>query len=137
MNIVRTAYAVAIIAGILAITANTANADTEILLGAKSRHIVTKDANEDHHLIAVKAGGYIAARFINSNKDLSFVAGKVYEYSYGVVEYGAIVGLVTGYSKCAGMPCPTVVPYISTSYEYTPIVLLLGDAVVFSFKMDL
>jgi hypothetical protein len=48
-----------------------------------------------------------------------------------------ILGMVIGYSEDLIAPLPVLIPYITTIYRYTPIVLLLGDAVVFSFKMRL
>jgi hypothetical protein len=138
MNITRALYGLAIIFVILVITANNAHSeDVELLLGAKSRHIVSKDANEDHNLIAFKYGDFIAGRFDNSYENDSLIAGRSFSNINSNVEYGAIIGLVTGYSKNKGEPLPVIVPYITSTYSYTPIVLLLGDAVVLSFKMDL
>jgi hypothetical protein len=141
MNIIRALYAGAIIAVILAITATHSSkahsSEIELILGAKSVHVFTNDVNEDHKLIGVKYGNYVAGRFINSVNKKSFIAGASFSKVRGKIEYGGIVCLVTGYSTNPLAPLPMIIPYVTTTYDHGPIVLMLGDAVVLSFKMDL
>jgi hypothetical protein len=141
MNIIRALYAGAIIAVILAITATHSSkahsSEIELILGAKSVHLATEPDNEDHNLVCVKYEPYVGCRFLNSYERNSLLAAKSFGNIDGDVKYGVIVGLVTGYSRDSGDPFPVFIPYVTSTYAYGPIVLMLGDAVVLSFKMEL
>lgn len=131
---------------LLSFNANAnANADgIELFAGAWSKHIHTQGLNEEHDLLALRYNGYVGGNFTNSYDRETWFAGKTFNDSYGVLEYGIITGAMYGYTSCLGnegknsVVCPVVVPYITLQDQnLAPVVMLMGEAVTLSFKIKL
>lgn len=130
-----------------------ASADN-LYVGAWSKHINPQNVtNESHDLIAYEHNGYIAGRMINSYGDETYLAGKEF-VSEKTNEFlgkydlsaGLYLGATYGYLSCTpGQEnatgkdvCPAAIPYISyTKYRIQPTVLIMGNAIAFSFKINL
>ena len=123
---------------------NTHADGIEMFAGAWSKHLISDGLNKEHNLRAIRYNGYIAGRFTNSYNLETWFSGKSFSDNYGQIEYGVIVGAMKGYTSCIGnegshgVVCPMIVPYV-TSREYivSPVVMLMGEAVILSFKIEL
>lgn len=128
-----------------AMYASNAKAETAVYLGAWSKHVVTNgNYNETHDLIAVEHDKILAARFVNSYSRETYALAYGWHKRWGDFRGSIYAGGMMGYRSCYGddgdyaMLCPMVVPAVSyTKYRVQPTVLLLGEAVAISFRVEL
>lgn len=116
----------------------------DVFLGGWSHHLSTPDLNETHNLVAIEHNGWIGGYFKNSYNDDSGFAGKMLTVSESKnYEVGVALGVVYGYDKedldfmnVNGF-MPMFIPYASwTTYTVQPTVMLLGEAVTLTFRID-
>lgn len=114
-------------------------------LGGWSKHLVDGNFNETHHLIAIEHDNYIIGGFVNSFDDYTLLAGKKFSWQNEneSLEWGFLVGITYGYSSqdvslSVNGFMPVLVPYLScTEYKVQPALLLLGNAVAITFRIEL
>lgn len=121
---------------------------TSVLLGGWSHHLNAGDYNEKHDFLAVEYNQWVGGTFINSHNNRSYIAGYDFVYETQYVNFGAITGIVKGYTKddlgsnydwlIVGSDfMPAVVPYVQINTPYVkPVVGLLGQAVFLTFRVD-
>lgn len=125
--------------------AHQAKAETAIWAGAWSIHPFSdEDYTSSHDLVAVESHGFLAARYRNSYGRESYAAGIGKSWRYGDVRLSGYVGATTGYSECWGDDggrstiCPMFVGAAHyTRYRVQPGVLIFGEAVAVSFRVEL
>jgi len=123
---------------ILAIYAGSAKAETAVLLGGWSDHLVTDgDYNESHEATIIEHNSWMAGRFTNSYDRNTWFAGKGWSKQWGNWRGSVHAGVMHGYRSCYGddgdnaTVCPMVYPALTyTRYAVQPQVGLLGEAVV-------
>ena len=137
----------ALILAALMAAAAPAAAETAVYLGAWSTHLgLEGDYNETHNLVAVDVSGVMAGYFKNSyGRDTVFVGYKVSQ-AFGDFEAGIMVGAMRGYTDCVDgftrgadtKVCPMAVPSVSyTAHRVQPTLMLLGNALAFSVRVQL
>lgn len=114
---------------------------TNLHLGAMSLHLDNDyDYNQSNKLIMVEHESYVAGGFVNSFNDFSFIAGKAFEWESQYIDYGVIVGGVTGYEydfTYKGIT-PMIAPYVTLKgLPVEPVVSLFGNAITFSVRVEL
>lgn len=120
-----------------------AKAETNVFIGAWSKHLISKDLNEEHRLFAIEHNGWFAGRFINSYDRESYDVARKFKWTYGELEGGVYVGAVRGYTRCWGNDdsntntCPMAVPYITYDATVAPQVMLIGEAVAVTIRIRL
>jgi len=128
---------------ILAIYASNAKAETNLFVGAWSKHLISKDLNEQHNLVAIEHNGWFAGRFINSYNRESYAVARKFEWAAKDLRAGVYLGAVRGYTTCFGddnsntNTCPMAVPYITYDAAVAPQVMLIGEAVAVSVRIRL
>ena len=127
-----------------ALYASNAQAETNLYVGAWSKHIASDGLNERHDLLAVERNGWISGRFDNSYNRETYFAAKKWAWKYKNIEAGIYAGAMRGYTTCWGEDgsnanvCPMVAPYITwDSGTVTPQIFLLGEAVAVSIRIAL
>jgi hypothetical protein len=145
----NTAYRITTIFAFLAATALCvpAHAETALHAGGWSYHIVTGnkvDYTSSHDLVAVEHKRVFAARFRNSFGRESYALGRTWTWAKGNLEAKVVVGAVRGYRGWYGdyqdktEILPIIVPMLSyTRHKVEPTVLLMGEAIAFSFRIEL
>lgn len=128
----------------LALYASNTKADTNIFVGAWSKHLISDDEtlNEQHDLYAIEHNGWFAGTFTNSYHRESYAVARKFDWRYGKLEGGVYVGAVRGYKKCFGDDdsntdtCPLAVPYLTWhTGPVNPQLFLLGEAVAVSIRI--
>ena len=126
-----------------ALLSGTCHADS-VYLGGWSKHLVSGDFNETHNLLAYERNSYVAGGFKNSFNDNVYFAGKNFTYDLSVFEFGVIAGAMYGYDE-QDAPLlnhnkfqPMLVPHVTikTDYFIKPTVLMLGEAVAITFRIE-
>lgn len=116
-----------------------------LYLGGWSSHLTSGDYNETHHFHAYEKDGWLVGGFVNSFNDYTLLAGKKYNWKNDSesIEWGFFTGMTYGYSgddvaiSVDGF-MPVLVPYISyTEYKVQPALLLMGNAVAITFRVEL
>lgn len=113
------------------------------LMGASIHLDDDYDYNNNHYLVAVESGNYIAGGFKNSYDNLSIIGGRKFEFESNYINYGAIVGAVSGYDDWQtsinyGGISPIIAPYIEfKTTSINPVVMVFGNAITLTFKIDL
>ncbi|UYE90967.1 hypothetical protein [Vibrio phage vB_VaS_L1] len=90
--------------------------------------------------IAIRHEHVVAGIYENSFNDTSIFVGGDKHWSHGNFEYGAMAGLVSGYEESwtVGDMTAFVAPYVTYRTEtISPTVLLFGNAITLSFKVEL
>ena len=141
-NILRLMLSFVILGAALSIS--NAEAETNLYVGAWSKHLVTDGLNERHDLIAIEHDNWIAGTFENSYDRETYFAAKKWSWKHGDLEAGVYGGVMKGYTVCWGEDgsnanfCPMAAPYITwNSGRVTPQVFVLGDAIAVSIKISL
>lgn len=114
-------------------------------LGGWSSHLTGGDYNEAHYFHAYEKGNFLVGGFVNSFNDYTLLAGKKIKWKNDSesIEWGFLAGMTYGYSNddvpiSAGGFMPVLVPYLSyTEYKVQPTLLLLGNAVALTFRVEL
>jgi len=122
-----------------------AMADTNVYLGAWSKHLVTDgDYTSSHDLLAVEHKRVFGATFRNSYGRESYAIGYTWSWKRGDFEAKVVAGAVRGYRGFYGdyddktRVLPLVVPMVSyTKYRVQPTVLMMGEALAFSVRVGL
>lgn len=135
----------ALIAAALMVYANNAKAETAIWAGAWSAHPFSdEDYTSSHDLVAVEHKGILAARYRNSYGRESYALGYGRSVRYGDLRLSGYVGATTGYPKCydddggRSTVCPMFVGAAHyTRWRVQPGVLVFGEAVALSFRVEL
>ena len=127
-----------------ALSISNAEAETNLYVGAWSKHLVTDGLNERHDLIAIEHNNWIAGTFDNSYDRETWFAARKWSWKHGDLEAGVYGGAMRGYSTCFGDDgsgsnvCPMVAPYITWhAGPVSPQVFLLGEAIAVSIKIAL
>lgn len=116
-----------------------------LYLGGWSSHLTDGEYNETHHFHAYEKDSWLIGDFVNSFNDYTLLAGKKYSWKNDSesIEWGFLVGMTYGYSNddvaisIDGF-MPALVPYVSyTEYKVQPALLLLGNAVALTFRVEL
>lgn len=100
----------------------------------------SQDYNEINPGIAIRHEHVVTGIYENSFNDTSIFVGGDKNWSYGNLEYGAMAGLVSGYEVnwTVGDMTAFVAPYVTYRTEIiSPTVLLFGNTITFSFKVEL
>lgn len=136
-------WALSAVVLVLAVWSSSAQAETRVLLGGWSTHLVSKNVtNETHHVIGIDHKGWTAGWFKNSYDRPTWFAGKSWRWGnfLGVEHLEAIagVGATYGYRSCWGddgdraRVCPDATLGVAwTQYRLVPSLKLKGDAIVF------
>ncbi|AZF88613.1 hypothetical protein [Vibrio phage P23] len=113
--------------------------DVFLIMG--SIHVGGDDnLNEVNPGVAIRHEHVAVGIYKNSFNDTSIFVGGDKHWNYGNFEYGAMVGLVSGYYETwtVGDMTAFVAPYVTYRTEIiSPTVLLLGNAITLSFKVEL
>lgn len=136
--------AAALILGMAVYSAN-AKAETAVILGGWSDHLITKDDyNENHKATIIEYGSYMAGRFTNSYDRNTWFVAYGWDKQLGDWRGSVHVGAMHGYRSCYGddgnsaKVCPMAYPALTyTAYDVQPQVGLLGEAVVFIVRVVL
>ena len=129
---------------ICALWAGNAKAETNIFVGAWSKHLISDDEtlNEQHDLYAIEHNNWFAGTFKNSYNRESYAIARKFDWHYGKLEGGVYVGAVRGYRRCWGDDdsntdtCPMIVPYLTWHTGLVnPQLFLLGEAVAVSIRI--
>ena len=116
-----------------------------IYVGGWSHHLTNGDYNEEHYFHAYQKDGWLVGGFVNSFDDYTLIAGKSFIWTNEAesIEAGFVTGLSYGYKhehvnlSVSGF-IPVLVPYITyTEYKVQPSLLLLGNAVALTFRVEL
>lgn len=138
-----------IIVGVIMLLSSKAEAAVcdEVYLGAWSYHIHDeRELNETHYLLGCEKNGYFAAVMKNSHGNPTAMGGKMFDlFETGDFKSVVYLGLHYGYYGCTRNDlgtgptlCPMVIPEISyTKYHVKPTLVLLGNAVAFTFKVSI
>ena len=114
-------------------------------VGGWSSHLTSGDYNEEHHFHAYQKDDWIVGGFVNSFDDYTLIAGKSFIWTNEAesIEAGFVAGMSYGYKhehvklSINGF-MPVLVPYITyTEYKVQPSLLLLGNAVALTFRIEL
>jgi hypothetical protein len=143
MTINRLCWAFALYILIAFVWSQNAKAETNVFVGAWSKHLISKDLNEEHRLFAVEHNNWFAGTFTNSYDRESYAVAHKFKWTYGELEGGVYVGAVRGYTRCWGDDdsntdtCPLAVPYIAYDAPVAPQIMLIGEAVAVSIRIGL
>jgi len=114
-----------------------------LYLGGFSKHLFTKGLNENNPLLAVEINDYVIGGFKNSYNDFTILTARDFKIkTNGNLSAGVILGATYGYycdyvPLCKDKFMPVLSPYISfTKYNIQPTVLLFGEAVYFTVKIN-
>ena len=122
-------------------TANV-KAETNLYVGAWSKHIFSEGLNEEHGLIGIEHNKWMAARFTNSYNRESYAVMRKFDWRAKDLEAGVFVGAVRGYTTCFGddggntNTCPLVVPYVTYDAPVAPMFFLMGEAGAVSVRVQ-
>tara|TARA_Y100001973_G_scaffold105035_1_gene176718 strand:- start:1682 stop:2119 length:438 start_codon:yes stop_codon:yes gene_type:complete len=138
-------WALAAFVAAMALHTYNAKAETAVVLGGWSEHLITdEDYNESHDAVLLEHDQYMVGRFNNSYGRESYVAAYGWTKQWGNWRGSVHAGVIKGYSKCfgddgdSGRVCPMVYPAVTyTKYRVQPQVGLLGEAVVFTVRVRL
>ena len=116
-----------------------------IYMGGWSHHLTSGNYNEEHHFHAYQKDNWLVGGFVNSFDDYTLIAGKSFGWTNEAesIEVGFVAGLSCGYKHehvklSASGFMPVLVPYIAyTEYKVQPSLLLLGNAVALTFRIEL
>jgi len=123
-----------------------AHADTSILAGAWSKHMLSdNDYNETHNLLAIEHKNLFAGYFLNSYSEDTFAAAYKWSSTYGPVEVGMYIGGMYGYRDCvkgyadrSRRICPMVAPFVTVDVGVvSPQIYLLGEALAVGVRINL
>lgn len=133
--------------GAAMVACQPAYSQTAIHAGGHSYHLATGhkvDYTSSHDLIGVEAGPYLAATFRNSYGRRSYLAGYGFSKDWGHWRGPVYVGAVRGYRSCYGdegdkaRVCPMAFPSLHyTKYRFQPGVLLFGEALALTVRVEL
>ena len=145
MTINKLCWAFAVYILVAFVWSQNAKAETNVFVGAWSKHIGSGDYNERHDLVAVEHNNVVAGYFRNSYNEDSFALAYDIDYSYGPLRAGVMAGAVYGYRHCLKgwadsdrKTCPMIAPYASFDMgPVSPTVLLLGNALAVTFRVEL
>ena len=123
----------------------SAKSETAIWAGAWSSHPLSdEEYTSSHDLVAVEHENWMAARFRNSHGRESYDVGYGRSWQHGDVRLAGYIGVVRGYTVCWNDDdsntnvCPMAVGAAHyTKYRVQPGVLLMGQAVALSFRVEL
>lgn len=116
-----------------------------IYMGGWSHHLTSGEYNEEHHFHAYQKDDWLIGGFVNSFDDYTLIAGKSFSWQNEPksLEVGFVAALSYGYKheyvklSINGF-LPVLVPYITyTEYKIQPSLLLLGNAVALTFRIEL
>ena len=117
-----------------------------IYIGGFSEHLGThmKVTNNVHHLVAIEHETLFVGVYKNSYDDWTTVVAKRLEFMESPNWKAAVnVGIVHGYHKCFRVKstykitCVAAIPELTyTKYKVQPTLVLLGDAVGLTFKVE-
>jgi len=86
-----------------ALCASNAQAETNLYVGAWSKHIASDGLNERHDLLAVERNGWISGRFDNSYNRETYFAAKKWAWKYKNIEARYLrPGAMRGYTHMLG-----------------------------------
>ena len=114
-------------------------------VGGWSSHLTSGDYNERHHFHAYQKDNWLIGGFVNSFDNYTLIAGKSFSWTNEdeSIEAGFFAGLSYGYKHqhvkiSIGGLMPVLVPYITyTAHKIQPSLLLLGNAVALTFRIEL
>jgi hypothetical protein len=116
-----------------------------IYMGGWSHHLTSGEYNEEHHFHAYQKYNWLIGGFVNSFDDYTLMAGKSFNWTNESksLEAGFVAGLSYGYKhedvklSINGF-LPVLVPYVTyTQYKVQPSLLLLGNAIALTFRIEL
>jgi len=114
-----------------------------VYVGGVSKHLFQKGMNENNPLLAVEVNNYIVGGFKNSYSDFTVFAAKNFNLkTFDNFSLGVMLGVTYGYdcqyeSICLNNFIPVSSPYVSfTKYNIKPTVLLFGEALYFTVKIN-
>lgn len=130
---------------VMAIASPYVKAETAVWAGAWSSHPFSdEEYTSSHDLIAVEHENWMAARFRNSHGRESYAVGYGRYWQHGDVRLAGYIGAVRGYTVCWNDDdsntnvCPMAVGAAHyTKYRVQPGVILMGQAVALSFRVEL
>lgn len=144
MNTNRVCWALSLFILICAVWASNARAETNVFVGAWSKHVVSgsKDLNEQHDLIAIEHNDWFAGRFINSHDRETFALAHKWAWRHGKLEAGVYGGAMVGYRSCYGdngdsaKTCPMIAPYLTWhTGPVNPQIFVMGEALAVSIRV--
>lgn len=141
----RLCWLLAAVVLLASIYASNAKAETNVFVGAWSKHLISSsdNLNEKNRLFAVEHDGWFAGTFTNSYYRESYAVARKFEWRSSDLRAGVYVGAVRGYTRCYGNDdsnsdvCPLVVPYVTYDAPVAPQIMLLGEALAISIKVRL
>ena len=129
---------------IIAVThSQNAEAETDLYLGAWSKHFDSYDYNEENRLLAVSHNNWVGGRFDNSYGRETWFAGYDFKWRGEFFQAGVLAAVSRGYTTCFGDDgsssniCPMPLPYISINDTVAPIFFVTHQMFAISIKIEL